>query len=91
MCTIEYADLNCKKIECCISIQILADVLSIMDNTKYAYTYFILRAIDENDGEKDVVEEMKKILQLLQGHEEPKAEGVKSSKGGRRSTTPDEK
>ena len=54
---------------------------------------FIFRAIEEKDSDKEVVEEMKKILQLLQGHEEPKAEGGKGSKGlgGRRSTTPDEK
>ena len=53
----------------------------------------IFRAIQEQDTDRDVIEEMKKILQLLQGHEESKTETGKSSKGagGRRSTTPDEK
>ena len=53
----------------------------------------LFRAIEEHDAEKDVVEEMRKILLLLQGHEEPKTDNVKGSKGGggRRSTTPDEK
>ena len=53
----------------------------------------LFRAIGEHDAEKDVVEEMRKILLLLQGHEELKIDNVKGSKGGggRRSTTPDEK
>ena len=53
----------------------------------------LFRAVEEQDVEKDVIEEMKKILLLLQGHEDPKTDSVKGSKsgGGRRSTTPDEK